>query len=166
MLSVTERPPGSRKYIFPPGHHSLINDFINKIKRELNLKRSLNSTNHSDPKRKKQQDQPTETSSKPLHDLNEMSDNVRKRIIKWQRNQTSDSLKKIKEHTDYTVICKLDKLNCPVVSIQCMLCSKIYQLYCKGEYYDNDTMMLSNWTKHIKAMMKQKHKEIVESKHH
>ena len=49
-----------------------------------------------------------------------MSDNVRKRIIKWQRNQTSDSLKKIKEHTDYTVICKLDKLNCPVVSIQSM----------------------------------------------
>ena len=48
------------------------------------------------------------------------------------------------------MICKLDKLNCPVVSIQCMLCSKIYQLYRKGEYYDNDTMMLSNWTKHIK----------------
>ena len=89
----------------------MINDFINKIKRELNLK-CLNFTNHSDPKRKKQQDQPTETSSKPLHDLNEMSDNVRKRIIKWQRNQTSDSLKKLKEHTDYTVICKLDKLNC------------------------------------------------------
>ena len=73
---VTERPPGSRKYIFPPGHRSLINDFIDKIKRELNLKRSLNSTNHPDPKRKKQQDQPTETSSKPLHDLNEISDNV------------------------------------------------------------------------------------------
>ena len=59
-----------------PGHRSVINDFINKIKRELNLKRSLNSTNHSDPKRKEQKDQHTETSSKPLHDLNEMSDNV------------------------------------------------------------------------------------------
>ena len=35
---ITERPPGSRKYIFSPGHRSLINDFINKIKRELNLK--------------------------------------------------------------------------------------------------------------------------------
>ena len=44
-----------------PGHRSVINDFINNIKRELNLKRSLNSTNHSDPKGKKQKDQHTET---------------------------------------------------------------------------------------------------------
>ena len=47
------------------------------------------------------------------------------------------------------MICKLDKLNCPVVSIQCMLCSK-FTSFTARENTMITTMMLSNWTKHIK----------------
>lgn len=88
----------------------------------------------------------------PLNDLNEISADVRKRIVKWQRKQSCEKLQSLKEHVDYKVICKLDKSNYPVVSVHCTLCDKTHQLYQKVDQdHKNNTVMISNWTKHIKS---------------
>ena len=148
---ITKKPSGSNTFIFLPGHCCIIYDFIKQIKMQSLRKRSFKTNYQSNSKKKKLSVTKEGDHDEPLNDLNEISTDVRKRIVKWQRKQSCEKLQALKEHVDYKVICKLDKSNYPVVSVHCTLCDKTYQLYQKGDQDNkNNTVMISNWTKHIK----------------
>ena len=113
-----------RQFVFPPGHRIRITDFINSVKS------SYASTGKKRPSpttflAKKQNSSSFEIGeigskkekSEATYDLNEIADDVRKRIIKWQRKQTDTKLAELKEFHHYKVIVKLDCSEHPNVSV-------------------------------------------------
>ena len=81
--------------------------------------------------------------------LQSIRDDIRKRIIKWQRTQKLNKLQQLKEHKDYTVsiMQNTSKSKHPTITILCGICKKQYRLNQKG---DDGDIMLSNWTNHVK----------------
>ena len=76
---------------------------------------------------------------------------MRRRITDWQRKQAAAGekhLAELKEFKDYRVTVKLDHSDYPSVSVYCELCDKPYKLMSKKSRL---SIMLSNWTGHIKA---------------
>ena len=142
-----------RKFVFPPGHRIRITDFINSVKAKFALagkKRSSSST-FSAKKQKKSETSPTKERAQTTYDLKEIADDVRKRITDWLRKQAvagENYLSELKEFKDYRVSVKLDHSEHPCASVYCELCDKSYKLMSKRPKL---TMMLSNWTSHIKA---------------
>ena len=97
----------------------------------------------------------------PRYDLQKISDDIRKRILKWIQQssvKSEDRPYHLKEHEHYTVCVKPNSSNKPTVSIHCALCNKYYKLNEKvrSEPIDKSVFMLSNWTCHIKKCVEAK----------
>ena len=151
--SHNETMPVTPTFVFLPGHRFLINAFINdiKVKHSLNSKKSRKGYDHdatSHPNKTKKQKvtctAEEEISSKQSYDLQFISDDVHKRIVKWQRRQDFKEMKELVEHTDYRVSFKLDISNHLEVSIWCGMCNKHFRLNQKEVACGNTVMMISN----------------------
>ena len=143
-----------RPFVFPPGHRIRIIDFINSVKSKyvLSGKKRPSSTTFPAKKQKPSHFQTEEIGSEKekaetTYDLKEIADDVRKRIIKWQNKQIDTNLGELKEFQHYKVMVNLDSSDQPSVSIFCELCNKTFKLIYKENHA---TMMISNWTSHIK----------------
>jgi len=152
-----------RKFVFPPGHRIRITDFINSAKSKYALtgkKRSSSSTFSAKKQKNSDMNDATAATNKRAQttfDLKEIADDVRRRITDWLRKQAAAGetyLSELKEFKDYKVSVKLDQSDHPCASVYCELCNKPYKLVSKKPQL---TMMLSNWTGHIKACIA-KHK--------
>jgi len=74
--------------------------------------------------------------------------------VSWQNKlEDSSKVKELKEFTHYNVMVKLDSTETPSVTIYCELCNKPYKLAHRKE---KNTILLSNWTGHIKECVEQK----------
>ena len=96
-----------------------------------------------------------------IYDLKGIADDVRRRIIEWQRKRVlagETNIAELKEFTDYKVIVKLDHSDLPSVSIHCELCEKPYKLMPKTAQQPA-AVMLSNWTGHIKGSIEKVKKD-------
>lgn len=83
------------------------------------------------------------------YDLKEISDDVRRRIVSWQNKlEDGSEVKELEEFTHYKVMVKLNSTETPSVTIYCELCNKPYKLARRSS---NNTLILSNWTGHIKT---------------
>ena len=91
---------------------------------------------------------------KNCYDLESISNDIRKRIVKWQRRQNDDAVTKLREHTHYKVNCRLDSSGCLDVHVSCEICNKKYKLHHKNEACGSSVIMISNWTGHIKKCIK------------
>ena len=131
-------------------------DFINSVRSKCAVtgkKRSSSSTFAAKKPKELETDEATTTNERAqtTYDLKEIADNVQKRITDWQWKQAAAGeihLSELKEFKDYKVSVKLDHSEHPCVSVYCELCNKPYKLMAKKPQL---TMMLSNWTSHIKA---------------
>ena len=85
-----------------------------------------------------------------------ISNDIHKRIVKWQRKQTDDAVTKLREHIHYKVNCRLNDSNCLDVHVYCEICNKQYKLHPKNEAFGSSTVMISNWTSHIKRCVKER----------
>lgn len=74
------------------------------------------------------------------YDLNSIVNDVRSRVVKWQKKQQSAKLRKLKEHTQYKVSIKLNSAD----EYDYILAHKNENLVTDG------IVMLSNWTTHVK----------------
>ena len=92
-------------------------------------------------------DQPSSSDSCNLEFI---YNNVRKRIMKWQRKQDCDKILELRERKHYSVHCQLDTSNQLDVFVSCEMCNKRYKLNDKTEACGNTVIMISNWTSHIK----------------
>lgn len=93
---------------------------------------------------------PELTRNSQSYDLESISTDIRKRILKWQRKQLGDAVSKLREHTHYDVTYKLDSSDCLDVHVSCKICDKIYKLHHKKDASGSNVIMISNWTSHIK----------------
>jgi len=148
-------------FVFPPGHRILINSFIREVKGKHMLKSSKNqrkraTENPSTSVKKFKIDQPLGGSNGI--DLEFIYNDIRKRIVSWQRKQDCKKLAELKEHQHYTVNCSLDSCNQMEVNILCQSCGKKYKLNQKFEANGSPIIMISNWTGHIKKCIEQKKK--------
>ena len=96
--SHNETMPITPTFVFLPGHRFLINAFINDVKlkyaKKSRKERDHDSTRH--PSKTKKQKMmhmcaaEEEISSKQSYDLKFISDDVRKRIVRWQRRHRNE----------------------------------------------------------------------------
>lgn len=70
-------------------------------------------------------------------------------ITKWQRLQSLDKLRGLKESKDFSVNVNVKGDNNLSLSITCKICGKQCFLSCKGEH-----ILLSNWTRHVNSCVK------------
>ena len=168
----------SGNFKFLPGHRKRITNFVSSVKQELTkklLKRSKQqSTPHCvHPKKRKcvdyQEPVPeslgesveftkstvskAKSSGFVFKNENQVTiiAKIRQQTVKWQRKQTFNSLRGLKEHEHFTI--HADRFDEDVFSlyITCNICGNITYLGCK-----NENIMLSNWTRHIsKCVVKQ-----------
>lgn len=90
---------------------------------------------------------------RPAYDLSSIVDNVRSRMVKWQRKQKSAKLRELKEYAQYKVSVKLNRASSseyPTVTVWCGLCRNNYMLAHKQEKSGDVIVMISNWTTHVK----------------
>ena len=147
-----------QKFVFPPGHRVLISNFVNSIKADCNRKKRCHAGMSGDQlspahaKRKRVISAASSVAAEPpnAYDIESISNEIRKRIVKWQRKQIDDNVTKLKEHIHYKVNCKLNNSNCLDVHVYCEICNKKYKLQQKNEASGSSTVMISNWTSHIK----------------
>ena len=145
-------------FVFLPGHRILIAKFINdfKAREEINsrLARKRPTTGHSNATKKRiitcSTADPEESPPYQSYDLQFHYNDIRKRMVKWIRKEGSKEIQELKEHTDYSVICKLDSSDHLKASVKCTLCRKEFQLNPKTTANGKKVMILSNWTAHIK----------------
>ena len=166
-------------HVFTPGHRIRISDFIKDVKAQhVPPKRKLQCRDSSN-KRVQSCNKTTDTipeevnrintysPNEPRYDLQKISDDTRKRILKWIQQSgfkfAADKSYYLKEHQDYMVKVKLNASNKPTVFIHHALCSKEYKLNEKvtSESIDKPTFMLSNWTGHIKRCVETKNQKVV-----
>lgn len=107
-------------FVFSPGHKIRITNFIEKTKQEFVCKQQRKRRNISDSdmasaKKVKVASEaialPTvkKFSNCPSYNLQSITDDIRKRIIKWQRTQKLNKLRQLKEHKGYTVSIMLNE---------------------------------------------------------
>ena len=153
-----------QKFVFPPGHQVLISNFVNSIKADCNRKKRCHAGMCGDQlspahaKRKRVISAASYVAAEPpnAYDIESISNEIRKRIVKWQRKQIDDNVTKLKEHIHYKVNCKLNNSNCLDVHVYCEICNKKYKLQQKNEASGSSTVMISNWTSHIKKCVKER----------
>ena len=63
---------------------------------------------------------------------------------------------KLREHFHYKVNCRLNNSNCLDVHGNCEICDKQYKVHPKNEAFGSCTVMISNWTSHIKRCVKER----------
>ena len=162
--TITENKNSSniaQKFVFPPGHRILITTFVKGIKADCNKKHIKRSSGDqlNPAKRKKVVSIASFTADrqpkveKNCYDLESISNDIRKRIVKWQRRQNDDAVTKLREHTHYKVNCTLDSSGCLDVHVSCEICNKKYKLHHK-HCCGSSVIMISNWTGHIKNVSK------------
>ena len=138
------------EFVFPPGHRKRIVYFIDAVKTKCfkcGNKRPHTVSAGSNKKSCPTQDGDGDTDVQS-YNLKEISDDVRRRIVSWQNKlQDSSEVKQLKEFTHYNMTVKLDSTETPSVTIHCELCNKPYKLARRS---GKNTMILSNWTGHIK----------------
>ena len=77
--------------------------------------------------------------------------------MNWQNKlQDSSEVKELREFSHYNLTVKLDSTDTPTAIIHCELCNKPYKLSRKS---DKKTMILSNWTGHIKECVASKQRK-------
>ena len=173
---VVNSPPGSPKFVtnqeeksfksppfvFLPGHRFLIAKFIDDVKARhtLNSKLSrkrptvIDTVNNSSPsytaaKKVKTVCTTAEEPTGNRYNLEHISDDIRKRIVEWQRKHNSPEIKRLQEHTDYKLECKLNSTGNLEVDVWCRFCNKKHLLSQKEDKSGNTVAMLSNWTGHV-----------------
>ena len=131
-------------HVFTPGHKIRISDFIKDVKakhappkRKLKYSdssnkriQSCNKTSYIISEEINTHATNSHSLNEPRYDLQKISDDIRKRILRWiqQSDLKSDKSHSLTEHKDYMVKVKLNASNKPTVSIHCALCSKEYKL--------------------------------------
>ena len=149
-------------FVFLPGHRFLIAKFVNDVKAKhflnikLSKKRPAGKVNDSGPTNtgvKKQKTSVCNEQQEPTnncYNLERISDDVRKKIIEWQKKPSnSPEIKTLQEHSDYKVNCKLNDSGNLVVNVWCRFCNKDHQLSQKVVKNGNVITMLSNWSCHV-----------------
>lgn len=163
----------SSNFVFSPGHRMRIVDFIKEVRSKFLLnnmgrKRKCNHETELVKKRAKSDstscqashnasqsfddDACTQSETQSPYNIQEIVDDVRSRIVKWQRKQHDKKILELKEHQHYKVSIKLNKQETPTVSVWCGLCRKTYKLHQKSD--DIASFMISNWSGHIKNCVK------------
>jgi len=139
-------------HVFTPGHRIRLSNFIQTVRSQC-LKRKLTLPNTSNKQKptSEESNEVTTTHLKldyPKHNLEWIYDDIRRRSLNWVK--TCDRVPDLKEHDDYTITVKLNKLNHPIASIYCALCRKTYKLNEKpNNSGEKIIFMLSNWTAHF-----------------
>ena len=135
------------EFVFPPGHRKQIVDFIDTVKTKC-FKPGNKRPHTVSPGSNKKVCPTHGHADVQSYNLKEISDDVRQRIVSWQNKlQDSSEVKELKEFTHYNVMVKLDSKETPSVTIYCELCNKPYKLARRS---GKNTVILSNWTGHIK----------------
>jgi len=161
-------------FVFLPGHRFLIAKFINDVKakhalnNKLSKKRPAGKPNDSitantgtSAKKQKFVGAATLETTGDRYNLEYICDDVRKRIIEWQKKHSSSEIKGLHEHSDYKVECKLSTSGNLEATVWCRFCNKIYQLGTKEVKSGSVIALLSNWTGHALKCIEQWNKRQV-----
>ena len=153
------KPPPS---VFLPGHRFLIAKFVNDVKAKhflnikLSKKRPASKVNDSSPNNTGAKKQKTNVCNEHQeltnnrYDLESISDDIRKKIIEWQKKPShSLEIKALQEHSDYKVNCKLNDSGNLVANVWCRFCNNDHQLSQKVVKNGKVIAMLSNWSCHV-----------------
>jgi len=91
-------------------------------------------------------------------DLGDIASNVRTQIAKWQRKQTQDQLKQLKEHEQFEVrVSESKEPDIPAnVCITCAMCDKRLPLSMERKY---GSFSISNWSRHVKLCILKKYQK-------
>ena len=132
----------SKSKKFPPGHRIRIKEFVDSLRQPKLGKRGTSHKETSTSKRPRtsstaSSDTPSDRCSDQL--LTNMG-KIRRQICNWQRTQTTESLRELKEnqHFDVTVS------DTGVAHINCLICKKKFQLGIKKNKF-----LISNWSRHV-----------------
>ena len=145
--------------MFPPGHRKRIVNFIDTVKTKCFKPGNKRPHAASGSGRKKVC--PTQGgdggNDVQSYDLKDISDDIRRRIVSWQNKLEDNSkVKELKEFMHYNVTVKLDSTETPSVTIYCKLCNKPYKL---ARRKTKNTILMSNWTGHIKECVELKYQK-------
>jgi len=149
-------------FVFLPGHRFLIAKFISDVKakqalnNKLSRKRpagkpndSITANTSTGAKKQKIVGADAQEATGDRYNLEYIFDDVRKRIVGWQKKHPSSEIKGLHEHSDYKVECKLNSSGNLEVTVWCRFCNKKHQLGTKEVKSGCVVALLSNWTSHV-----------------